>query len=258
MRDPGKPFALIASMNPPHPPYAKVPDRYLQRYAGRSSRDLLRRPNVRFDGPGADADAAGVQYFSAINGVDEQFGRALAALDRLGLARDTLVLLTCDHGDMMGSHGLMGKPFPYEEAFNIPMVFRWPGKIAPGRSDDLLIGTPDLMPTLLGLLGLGQATPRQARGTDYAPLLLDTGPVSRPSTALYIDSTTGGHRGVRTRTHTLVLGKGLKGEPPVRLFDNVNDPYQMRNLADDRPDLAAPLRAETFAWLQRIGDPWRA
>ncbi|QYM78874.1 sulfatase [Horticoccus luteus] len=258
MRDPAKPFALWMSLNPPHPPYAKVPARLRERYQGHSWRDLLQRKNVRLEGIGANARDAVLDYFAAVTGVDEQFGRVLATLDRLNLADDTIVVFTSDHGDMMGSQGLMSKPYPYEEAFSIPLIIRWPGRLAAGRTDDLLFGTPDLMPTLLGLMGQRTQIPRQVQGTDYADLLLGRPGPKRPDSAFYLDSTDGGHRGVRTHRHTYVTGLGANGEARVRLFDNENDRYQLHNLAEKEPALAAELDRATQEWLHRIGDPWPA
>lgn len=257
MRDASRPFALWLSLNPPHPPYAKIPDRLRERYRGRTWRDLLRRDNVRFEGMGAKSRDAVLDYFAAVSGVDEQFGRVLETLDRLKLAEDTIVVFTSDHGDMMGSQGLMSKPYPYEEAFSIPMILRWPGRIAAGSTDDLLLGTPDLMPTLLGLMGRSAAIPKQVQGIDQSGILLGRPDLPRPRSAFYLDSTDGGHRGVRTHRHTLVLGAGRNGEPRVRLYDNIADRYQLENLAGRQPGLAAELTAETQSWLRRIGDPWK-
>jgi arylsulfatase A-like enzyme len=254
LRDPAKPFALWVSMNPPHPPYDQVPDRHREHYKGKTPADLLRRPNVRLEGAGRPAAAAVLDYFAAVTGVDEQFGRLLATLDRLRLADDTIVVFTSDHGDMMGSHALMGKPHPYEEALNTPFLIRWPRRIKAGATDDLLLSAPDLMPTLLGLMHLRAQIPPQVQGADYSPVFLGHGGVRRPSSAPYMDSTAGGHRGVRTHTHTLCLGQGRNSEPPARLYDNRADPWQLRNIAAENPALVAALTAETRRWLDRAGE----
>lgn len=258
MRDPAKPFALWLSLNPPHPPYAKIPAHLRERYQGKTWRDLLRRGNVRFEGMGAKSRDAVLDYFAAVSGVDEQFGRLLATLDRLNLAEDTIVVFTSDHGDMMGSQGLMSKPYPYEEAFSIPMIIRWPGRIAADRTDDLLLGTPDLMPTLLSLMGEKARIPLQVQGVDYSGILLGQSGVPRPGSAFYLDSTDGGHRGIRTHKHTFVLGHGRNGEPRARLYDNEVDRYQLNNIADAFPKLTAEFTTATRQWLDRIGDPWQA
>lgn len=92
-----KPFALVVAMNPPHTPYGMVPQRYRDRYAGKSDAELVVRQTVDVvhDTNGARLARRWTRdYFACITGVDEQFGRILAALDELGLADDTIVLLT--------------------------------------------------------------------------------------------------------------------------------------------------------------------
>ncbi|MBE7539854.1 MAG: sulfatase [Opitutaceae bacterium] len=256
MRDATKPFALWMSLNPPHSPYAQIPPHLRERYHGRTWRELLNRDNVRLEGTGSAARAAVLDYFAAISGVDEQLGRILELLDRLNLAKDTVVVFTSDHGDMMGSHGLMSKPYAFREAFEIPLIFRWPGHIAPGASDDLLIGTADLMPTVLGLMGLKTAIPTQVEGADYSSVLLGQPFTARPKSSLYMDETNGGHRGIRTNLHTLILSQGRDGEPPVRLFDDKADPFQLHDISAANPKLVTELTMEVQRWLDHIGDRW--
>ena len=105
-RDPEKPWALVVSMNPPHMPYQRVPERYLEMYGEATSEDLINRPNVRLE-----EETRGVQlarrhmknYLAQVTGVDDQFGRILAALKEAGLEEDTIVVFTSDHGNCLGS-----------------------------------------------------------------------------------------------------------------------------------------------------------
>ncbi len=256
MRNPNAPFALWMSLNPPHSPYAQIPPHLRERYRDKSWKDLLNRKNVRLEGTGANARAAILDYLAAVSGVDEQLGRVLESLKQLNLENDTIVVFTSDHGDMMGSHGLMSKPYAYAEAFEIPLIFRWPGHIPAGSSDNLLIGTADLMPTVLGLMGLQRSIPPQVQGDNYSDVLLGLPFSARPKSALYMDESDGGHRGVRTDQYTLVLSQGRGGEPLVRLFDNKADRYQLHDIAPTHPKIAADLTAEVHRWLNYIGDPW--
>ena len=273
LRDPAKPFALWVSMTPPHPPYDQSPERYRALYKNKTPADLLNRPNVQLEGQGKAATDAALGYFSAVTGVDDQFGRILDTLDRLNLADNTIVVFTSDHGDMMGSHALMGKQQPYEESVNTPFLIRWPRRIKANSTDDLLLSTPDLMPTLLGLMNLHPKIPEQVQGADYSPIFLGLNDgAQRPAYAPYLDGAgTEGRRGVRTHTHTLTLAKpaaakpakpGKAGKPAkpaypaVTLYDNRADPYQLRNIAAENPDIVAALTAHTHAWLTRAADPW--
>ena len=255
-RDPEKPFSLVISHNPPHMPFKQVPEEYVAQYGDATHEDLLTRPNVPADTRGDSARENAKHYFAMVTGVDENFGRILDCLKTEGLEENTIVIFTSDHGEMMGSHGLMGKTVHYEESFAVPFIIRWPGKITPG-TDDLLIGTPDLMPTLLNLMGVGQV-PDSVQGTDYSDILLGS-EGTRPATALYLnvnpDNPAGGSRGVRTHRHTYVVTRTPQGEERI-LHDNVADPYQLQNIAGDHPALITELAEEMNNWLEKNDDPW--
>jgi N-acetylglucosamine-6-sulfatase len=257
-RDPDKPFALFVAHNPPHMPFHEVPERYVAQYDGKTAADLLTRPNVRLEGTAEQAAKHVKNYFAAVTGIDEQFGRILQALDDEGLTENTIVVFSSDHGEMMGSQGRMHKDVWYDESLLMPFIIRWPAAIRSGR-DDLLLSVPDILPTLLGLMGLGDAAPDDVQGTDYSGALLGR-EVERPTSALYLNCNysdpAGGLRGLRTHRYTFVADRNGEGER-LLLYDNVTDRYQMTNIAPDRPDVVASLRAEMAGWLRRTGDPWR-
>jgi arylsulfatase A-like enzyme len=259
-RDADKPFALFVSHHPPHNPYNAVPDKYVDEYRDRPLEELLNRGNVDLsldEGPTAHAKRAVRGYFAMVTGVDEQLGRMLACLREEGLEDDTIVVFTADHGEMMGSHDRMAKSVWFEESVGIPFIIRWPGKIEPGR-DDLLLSVPDYMPTLLGLMGLHDAFPHGVEGTDYSAALLGKS-VARPTSAPYLsmrhDGDEYGARGLRTHRYTFVVRRTTDGEKTI-LFDNEKDPYQMKNVADDREALVEELTKKLNEELVRIGDPW--
>ena len=141
----------------------------------------------------------------------------------------------------------------------IPLLIRFPGKLRP-RREDLLISVPDLYPTLLDLMGLGDEIPPGVEGTSHAQLLL-TGQGPRPTSQLYLwvpcEEPALGRRGVRTRGHTLVIDRMPGEEEKTILYDNVADPYQLENVAEAQPEVVQRLiREELIPWLRRTGDPW--
>ncbi|HYH31337.1 MAG TPA: sulfatase, partial [Pseudonocardia sp.] len=142
----GEPFFLTVSYGPPHDPYPDVPRHYLDRY---DPDRLTPRPNCA-DGP-AERERLH-QYYAGISAVDDQLGRLVATLRDSGRLDDTVVVVTSDHGDMLGSHGRRAKQVPFEEAVRVPMVVHWPAGLAP-RDVDGLMGLVDLPTTLLGLVG---------------------------------------------------------------------------------------------------------
>ncbi|MGD2122637.1 MAG: sulfatase, partial [Gemmatimonadota bacterium] len=208
-RDPEKPWALVVSMNPPHMPYQRVPERYLEMYGDAESEDLINRANVNLE-----EDTSGAQlarrhmknYLAQVTGVDDQFGRILAELRASGLEEDTIVVFTSDHGNCLGSHDEVSKNVHYEESMRVPFIIRWTGTIEP-RQDDLLLSSPDIHPTLLELMGLAEELPPEVEGRSRASILL-RGDGERPTSQLYLWVPYGepalGRRGVRTHRHTLV------------------------------------------------------
>jgi arylsulfatase A-like enzyme len=248
-RDPKNPFAIFIAMNPPHPPFELVPEKYKILFARRKSEDLLNRPNVK---RGHKPSMISVQdYFAQVYGVDQAFGRILDTIDKMGLQDDTIIVFSSDHGEMMGSHGRMGKSVPYEESLRIPFIVRWPGKIKAGR-ESLHINVPDYMPSLLSLMGMKDLIPQQVEGTDYSEVFLGKKIKNRPTSTFY----TGG--GIRTDRYTFINGT----EGQKTLYDNLKDPYQLTNIADESPQEVRKLSYELLSWLEKTNDPkvetWRA
>lgn len=98
----------------------------------------------------ADAREARAYYYSMVQLLDCELGRILDKLDEMGLAKDTIVIFTTDHGELLGDHGLWLKgPFHYEELVRVPCIIRWPSRMAGGRTSDELFSLVDLAPTLL-------------------------------------------------------------------------------------------------------------
>jgi arylsulfatase A-like enzyme len=259
-RDASKPFSMIWSPDPPHPPFSalkycdqQVYDKY---YKGVAIDKLLNRPNVNLkaaaSNPLGDPTESAPVYFSLVTTIDEQVGRVLQALEESGEAENTIVVFTSDHGEMMGSHGLMGKSVIYDEAFLIPFLLRSPKQLKPGV-EDLLLGRVDVMPTLLGMMGLGDRIPKTVRGVDYSSGLL-TGrfPTSKkPNSAAYLMDN---GRGVRSDHYTYLVTRNGQTE----LYDNIADPYQMKNLplTAIAPAQLTFLQSELGRWLKTADDPW--
>src|SRR5262249_41288424 len=127
------------------------------------------RPNWVEGTPGAGRREL-ASYAAAIAAVDEQVGRLMKTLDELGRADDTIVLVTSDHGDMLGSHGERLKRKPWEESIRIPGGLRYPAKVKPGRVEDGFVSHVDLAPTLLGLCGVN--VPQAMQGADLSGLIV--------------------------------------------------------------------------------------
>ncbi len=93
-------------------------------------------------------------YYGMVSLLDKYIGRILDSLDAVGLADNTLVVFTSDHGHLFGQHGMCAKgPFHYEDLIRVPFVARWPGRIPSGTVSDALLSLVDLAPSFLDAVG---------------------------------------------------------------------------------------------------------
>jgi arylsulfatase A-like enzyme len=246
----GTPFFLMLAWGPPHGPYHTAPERFRALY---DPARIALRPNVPDShAERARADLAG--YYAHTTAIDECLGTLLRTLDESGLADDTVVVFTSDHGDHLYSHGLGGKQTPWDESILVPFLVRWPRALGRSRRRvHVPFATPDVMPTLLGLCGL--PVPGSVEGTDFSAHLTGTGPAPDAEGALVACYFVHGafrrmggrhYRGIRTRRHTFV--RDLDG--PWLLYDNAADPHQLDNLCG-RAEHAA-LQSEMDAALRRL------
>ena len=197
----------------------------------------------------------------------------LDCLKELGLDKNTIVVFASDHGETMCSQFTDDpKNSPYAESMNHPFIVRYPGHIRP-HVDSLLLSSPDIMPTLLGLCKLDKDIPATVQGTNYAPIFFEdsTSAIARPTGALYIQNLDGDKdkdgkvisyfpksRGIKTAHYTLALyiDKDKKLQRTL-LFDDVNDPYQLKNLnPEEYPEVMKELCKEMAQQLKDIEDPW--
>ena len=257
-----KPFALVVSMNPPHTPYEKVPQKYVDMYHDMDTTLLYGRPDIPPAGTKwGDYYRKNIKnYYAMITGVDEQFGRILDALTEEGLDENTIVLFTSDHGNCLGIHELVTKNNPYEESMRIPFLLRWKGQLEPRIEEDFYISVPDIQPTLMQLMGFGEKIPPGVQGKSYARYFL-TGEGEIPDSQLYFKMYDGsaynGKRGIRTPEYKLVLEKQDGAFIDTLLFDLTEDPYEMNNMALLNPDIVNMLvQKEIKPKLKKIGDPF--
>ncbi|PYI56213.1 sulfatase family protein [Paenibacillus flagellatus] len=106
-------------------------------------------------------------YYGMVSMMDRYIGRILDRLDELGLAEDTIVVFTTDHGHFFGQHGLQAKGgFHYEDLIKLPFLVRYPGRVPAGRRSAAIQSLVDLAPTFLSLAGI--AVPRTMTGVDQS------------------------------------------------------------------------------------------
>jgi arylsulfatase A-like enzyme len=230
----------VVSFEAPHAP-CQVPEEYEDMYR---DREIAYRPNYRGDYTRAgEAEHSLRNYYAMIKNLDDNVGRILTGLEASGHLDDTIVVYLSDHGDMKGSHGLNDKCRPEEESIRIPLLFRYPRAFQAGTVHDGLISLVDLMPTLLGVLGI--PAPATVQGIDRSGDLAGAGAGIPPSDrdpledAVYIEQNGIGYIQNHPRVHWRCLRTGpwsltvSRPGGPRMLFNLGEDPYEQRNLFED-------------------------
>lgn len=256
-----KPFALFVSWHPPH--------NWGSAYDYNAPGDLLAlydpakltlRPTVT-DTPLIRRMYQG--HMAMISSVDRAFGWLMEKLEQRGLKGNTIVVFSADHGDLLRSYGWPDNKGRAEAgSARVPLLLRWPDRLKPGTSE-LLLGTLDLMPTLLGLMSL--PIPSTCQGRNAAPAILrDRDDDVDALPLLYIPLN---WRGVYTRRYTYSFA--LPGQPQYPndlssharetfnvLYDRQKDPWETHNLfnAPEAATVRAQLHAQTLEFMKQFGD----
>ncbi len=226
---PDSPFCAFLSWGPPHSPYVPWPPGS----EGLYDPAAIELPPNCPETEEHRQDLAG--YYAHTTALDAELGRILDHLSERGLADDTLVVFTSDHGSMLGSQGHYNKQQPWAESVRIPLIMRAPGLIEEGTTSDLLFGLMDFTPTMLGLLGAEGSG--GMHGEDLSEPV--AGRAANPDRAIYIaemhcmDQAV--HQGIKAwralKTDRYTYARNIGG--PWLLYDDVRDPYQLANLVDD-------------------------
>ncbi|MDD5309239.1 MAG: sulfatase [Deltaproteobacteria bacterium] len=174
-------------------------------------------------------------YDGEISYHDDHLARIVAAMAELGLADDTLLVVTADHGEEFFDHGSVGHGHSmYEELLHVPFVVRLPGAQAgKGARVAAEVGLVDVLPTACDILGID--TPEEAEGRSLVPLLAGATVDAWPQAAF--SDFLGGQRVARSGRFK-VIQRGMN----VTLFDLVNDPKETKDVSSDHPIALAGLR----------------
>ena len=261
LRDAGKPFALVVSMNPPHTGYELVPDKYKEIYRNVDVETVCNSPIIAPKGTkmGDFYRKSVLDYYACMTGVDEQVGRIIRQLKEQGLFDNTIVVFTSDHGDSMGMHEHIGKNIYYEKAIRIPMMISWPEKIAPRRDSTLMIAFADLYPSLLSLMGFKDRIPAEVQTFDLSASSSspeNTQEIVQPYYYLLPENLTTGYRGLRTKKYTFAVHATNGRTDEWILFDRKQDPFLLNNIAPDQPALIKQFSNQLKDWLKKTNDPF--
>lgn len=242
------PWHYFVSFAGPHDPW-DPPQKYLDRQEGKVypepiSNDTIGKPEwvakraKASTGGMTPEDAQNMKrnYAAAIDAIDEQVGKILDILERRGLADNTVVVFTADHGEMLGDHGLLMKQVMYEGALRIPFVVHCPGMTHRVDRNDL-VELMDLAPTFMEMAGLSPSTD-DMDARSILPIL------------------EGGEKDLRPvqlseliHTHGMFDGryKWIRSfNDSDELYDLKEDPQELHNIIHERPEVMKRLRSLTF------------
>jgi arylsulfatase A-like enzyme len=241
-----RPFFMLVAPTDTHAPFEGHPEACVERYRGLDFADIPTGESSFLPPSGAasvvpeDPTEMLAQYFAAVTTQDGWIGEIIDALSAAGELDRTLVIVTSDHGHMNGHHGLIGKAnatLPqnlYDEVVRVPLVMRWPGRIAAGKRSDLFVDHMDLFATMIDAAGIVLDETMRHRISSPGRSLLPALARSDPEWRRFRFAEHGNARMVADERWKLV-----RRYPPLdprfgdELFNLANDPRETTNLAGD-------------------------
>ena len=242
-----EPFFCIAGFYSPHSPWV-APQSFIDLYDPQTLSlptfpedvDCRRSADAYSD---QELRAARQGYYAMVSEVDHHVGRILDYLDAQGLAENTIVIFTSDHGEWLGEHLRYGKGYPAHDCISrVPFIVRWPMGIArPGRTEHDILEAVDVFPTLLDCAGI--PVPGHLQGRSFLPLVEGRHSVPRQSALTEGE----GWKTVRTETMRYVIETSGRES----LFDLEADPDAYYDIAGE-PRFAEPLAQIRHHLLTRL------
>ncbi len=256
-----EPFLLVSSFIHPHDPYEppaehwhryddvevdepRVPPMPVEQLDPHSRRLQSMCELDRYPPTPVQVGRARRAYYAAVSFVDDQVGAILHRLDELGLRERTIIVVTSDHGDLLGERGLWYKMSPFEGSTRVPLIVHAPGRLSPRRVGDV-VSLVDLLPTLVEIAG--GDPPVEADGLSFWPLAQGR-PQLRTGEAVIEYLAEGVHAPQLTLVQDRYKYVVCPGDPD-QFYDLDSDPDELVNRADDPAvaDIAGLLRTRLLA-----------
>lgn len=251
-----EPFFIYIPTNAPHNPL-EISDDYADPYREMGLDDSVAR------------------IYGMVENIDDNIGRLIELLERLGLDEDTIIIFTSDHGPAGGRYnaGLRStKGDVYEGGIRVPYFMRWPKGMPAGFKTDKIASHIDVLPTLLSLCNVDSPSDLRMDGVDLTPLIRGQ-KVEWLDRTLFIQT----HRGSRPRQYhncTAItqrykwLGYPSTGEqwdfetsstdPVMALYDLEDDPGEEKEIGGQMPDLVARMKRDYDVWFDDVASDWQA
>jgi uncharacterized sulfatase len=263
-RDKTKPFCVMVSIPDPHGPnHVRKPydtmfaDMHFEnpRTMDASTEDTIPGWSSIKGKNSADKGLKQEQmqwYFGMVKCIDDNIGRILKYLKSQGLDKNTIVVFTSDHGDLMGEHKKHNKGVPFEASAKIPFMIRWPGHIPAGKVVRSAQSNIDFAPMALSMMGVANDLP-EFHGRDTSADYLSSKKEVVDDRVVYITNAASRWVAAVDRRYKIVLSPS---DDPW-LFDLEKDPDELTNFYDhpEYKEIAAKLQAELVAQMERYAEP---
>ena len=272
--EPNEPFFLFVHYMEPHAPYSPPPEYarlYSQEEASPAARSAARNPYAAMAGKvdlsEEDLELLRAWYDGEIRYVDDQIGELLGEFERRGLLDDTLVILTSDHGENFGEHGLMGHQFClYETLIHVPLIVRYPRLFRAGEKRKDPVQLTDLYPTILETAGAVAENGDDIQGRSLTEIRTDGTAMSIAEYDVFGNKLEGllalnwafdyapyarNLRSLRDDRFKFIWASDGNSE----LYNIDLDPAEATNLVDVDPEAARALDSKLGQWLDSFTRP---
>lgn len=261
-----QPFALLVHYREPHGPYLPMPT---------EDEEALKSLDPEIpDYPGLkkkEVKEATRGYLTSVRALDRNLGLILDEVKKRGLEDNTIIVFTSDHGYNLGRHGIHSKgngswmvegkkgcrPNLFDTSLAVPLFVRWPGVTKPGTVVNAVTSNVDMLPSVLGMLGVNKPEGLVQHGMDFSPWLRGQSPKWRDALFLQypmVNEAKDSMRGIRTADWKLVRHYQVEGKD--ELYDLKNDPGELNNLYDDAGSKATrdKLQGRLDEWMKELKD----
>ncbi len=262
-----KPFTLTCSIGPPHPPMT-VQEPYYSMFPPETipvpesindpMTDSPYKQRRETNDKGLYQNAEHIKnmrsiYYGMVREVDDRIGDILDKLDQLGIADNTLVIFTSDHGEMLGDHGMHSKMIFYEGSVHVPLLMRLPGRIKARTIVEEPVSTMDIFSTILDYLGMPIP---ENNGISLRPFI-EGKPVEHDVVSFSRGGNTPNYM-IRSGHLKLMMAQSTKSKNAINaLYDLESDPHETRNLIlspiapEKNRAQAKQMRDKLIKWLEK-------
>jgi arylsulfatase A-like enzyme len=260
-----KSFFVYLPTNAPHSPFSDVPLEWYEKYKKINLASDQFPQEAGHPLPERQDQDAVARIYAMISNIDENISRLFTALKKLGQFENTLVIFMVDNGPntrryVAGMNGM--KSNIYEGGIRSPLFMHWPGILKAGHVNDRISAHIDILPTILQACGLTPSPNLELDGQSLWPLLTDQ-KTDWPDRHIVIQAHRGDHPVryhnfmLRTQKWKLLHNSGFgretfEGIPQFELYDMENDPFEMKNVASQHPNLVSLFIARYDEWFENV------